>query len=359
VTRQEITSSAIPDPGSAREAEHISPLVSVITPTYNHEEFIEACVRSVQAQSYRRWELIVVDDGSSDSTARIVKQLCHEDDRIRLIRHQYNLGPGRLAETYNQALAESKGDLIGVLEGDDSWVPEKLAEQVPVFRDEHVVLCYGDYDEVTADGRLITRHDHRDAIAPDRSGARDNLEFFSTLRSLGSNTVLVRRRDLLLSGGFCSRGLPLVDYPTWLKLAPTGDFVRIPRVCGMWRRHSRSIYYAHEYATLQQLKDHFLRYLTEAREQLLRSGLTPHDIEHLADNAEKAFRKRQRSRPYYEGKYYLLMEQRSKAILPFGRALIAPGTSLRHRMGALVGMFAVLTSPRLVSSLSRIARSSR
>ncbi len=80
------------------------PLISIITPTYNHENFIGECIESVLAQTYPHWEQIIIDDGSTDRTGEIVAQ--YNDERIKYIR-QDNIGIWRLRETYNRA----SGDL--------------------------------------------------------------------------------------------------------------------------------------------------------------------------------------------------------------------------------------------------------
>jgi glycosyltransferase involved in cell wall biosynthesis len=336
-----------------------APLVSVITPTFRHEAFIESCLRSVLAQTYPTWELIAVDDASPDRTVEIVAQLAAGDDRIRLVRHHSNSGVARLSDTYNEALAQCRGQLVAVLEGDDAWAPAKLALQVPVFQDDRVVLSYGDYDQVTTDGVLIGRHGVLDAVGPLRSDLRQNLQFFSTLRSFGSNTVMARMDALLQIGGFRSGGLPLVDYPTWLGLVPTGDFVRIPSVLGSWRRHPGSVYYASEHRTIDGLEQYFLSYLQVEREMLLGLGVGSAELAGLARNAVVAAQKRRSSKSYYEGKYHLLFGERLKAIGPFCRAIVDPGTAPRHRLGALAGMLAAATSPRLVPYLGRLTRAIR
>jgi hypothetical protein len=275
------------------------------------------------------------------------------------MRHESNYGAARLSETYNEALAQCRGELIAVLEGDDEWAPEKLAEQVPVFEDTRVVLCYSDYDEVTTEGLLIARHGVSAAAALARSGIKENLRFFSGLKSFGANTVIVRHRDLLGIGGFVDAGLQLVDFPTWLRLALRGDFVRVPSVLGSWRRHPDSVYWATQYTTLGMLEQHFLNFLRRERAQLLALGLSIAELESLVLNPARALEEKQRSRQYFEGKYQLLMGRRLKAIRPLSRALIAPGTSLRHRLGALAGMVAAATSPRLMLSLNRMVQDSR
>jgi glycosyltransferase involved in cell wall biosynthesis len=334
----------------------LRPVVSIITPTFRHQQFIDRCVRSVLAQTYGSWELIVIDDASPDNTAGIVEGFTAQDRRIHLIRHTSNSGAARLSETYNEGLRHCQGKLIAILEGDDEWTPEKLARQVSMFDDNRVVLCYSDYDEITADGILITRHGLSDAPGVGRSGLPENLRFFSALKSFGANTVMVRHQDLLSIGGFVHSGLPFVDYPTWLRLVTRGDFVRLPAVLGSWRRHGDSVYWANEYATLELLAEHFLSYLSRERGNLLGHGIAGKELEALALNAHSALTERKRGRLYFEGKYHLLLGQRTKAIGRFVHALVAPGVAPRHRLGALVGMAAAATSPRLILALSRMAQ---
>ncbi len=104
-----------------------NPLVSIITPTYNHEKFIGTCIESVLKQTYQNWEMIIIDDGSTDKTGVVVAK--YDDDRIKYVK-QENLGIWKLSETYNKALDMSMGDLVAILEGDDAWPNFKLEEQV-------------------------------------------------------------------------------------------------------------------------------------------------------------------------------------------------------------------------------------
>jgi glycosyltransferase involved in cell wall biosynthesis len=87
-------------------------LVTVITPTYNHEQYIRACIESVLSQTYPKWEQVIVDDGSTDKTPEIIGS--YKDKRIRYVR-QENVGIFRLPETYNRALAAARGELIAML----------------------------------------------------------------------------------------------------------------------------------------------------------------------------------------------------------------------------------------------------
>lgn len=119
-------------------------LVSIITPVYNAELYIEKTIKSVISQTYSNWELIIVDDCSTDNTMKIVEKYCKIDDRIKLIRHQQNQG---VAITRNTALAEAKGQYIAFLDGDDMWLPKKLEKQLSFMENNDYVFTYTAYQK--------------------------------------------------------------------------------------------------------------------------------------------------------------------------------------------------------------------
>ena len=101
-------------------------LVSIIMPSYNTAQYITASIASVQKQTYTNWELIIVDDCSTDNTDEVVKPLL-TDTRIRYLKNEVNSGA---AVSRNRALREAKGKWIAFLDSDDLWVPEKLEKQI-------------------------------------------------------------------------------------------------------------------------------------------------------------------------------------------------------------------------------------
>ena len=124
-------------------------LVSVVIPAYNREKVIEAAVRSVQSQTYRDYEIVVVDDASSDSTPGILKRLTQEDARIKYLRHPANLGA---QAARNTGIRASEGRWIAFLDSDDRWFPESLKTRLglalqtrkEVVHSECLVLTTGD-----------------------------------------------------------------------------------------------------------------------------------------------------------------------------------------------------------------------
>jgi teichuronic acid biosynthesis glycosyltransferase TuaG len=116
-------------------------LVSVVMPARNALPYIEESIRSVQAQTWEQWELICVDDGSTDGTGELVARLAAEDPRIRPVRREAPGGPG---PARNTAIALARGRWLAFLDSDDLWAPEKLALQLAFMRERGAALsCHG------------------------------------------------------------------------------------------------------------------------------------------------------------------------------------------------------------------------
>lgn len=225
-----------------------APLVSILTPTYNHEPYIAACIESVLAQTESDWEQIIIDDGSTDKTAVVVQRF--SDPRIRFCR-QANRGIEALAHTYNDVLGLAQGEIIAILEGDDSWPADKLSTLVPRFSEKTVVLAYGAARDCDAAGRLNSRlsrsvRRRRDLAKsilfndPVGSATRYMLRA-DGLDLIPECTVLIRRSALEAIGGFqYVPGLCTTSFPTFLRLSLVGQFYYNPAVMGNRRRHISS-----------------------------------------------------------------------------------------------------------------------
>ncbi len=123
----------------------ISNLVSIIMPSYNCGQYIEDTIRSVQAQKYQNWEIIFMDDCSTDDTIRRVSKLREQDSRIILLQNQVNSGA---AVSRNNALKEAKGRWIAFLDSDDLWEPTKLEKQIKFMEDNGYSFSYTGYQEI-------------------------------------------------------------------------------------------------------------------------------------------------------------------------------------------------------------------
>lgn len=120
-------------------------MVSIIMPSYNCARYIEASIRSVQAQTYKEWELLVVDDCNTDGSYEKVLAMQHDDPRIRVLRQERRQGA---ATARNRALREARGRWIAFLDSDDQWEPEKLERQIAFMLEHGYAFSYTSYQEM-------------------------------------------------------------------------------------------------------------------------------------------------------------------------------------------------------------------
>lgn len=119
-------------------------LVSIITPCYNGEKYVSQTIESVLAQTYTKWEMIIVDDGSSDNSAKIIQEYCKKDSRIKLIQ-QPN---GGSAKARNHGIREANGQYIALLDSDDLWEKNFLDEQIKFMQEKNTVCVYSSYKRI-------------------------------------------------------------------------------------------------------------------------------------------------------------------------------------------------------------------
>ncbi|MFC5299822.1 glycosyltransferase family 2 protein [Azospira restricta] len=182
-------------------------LVSVITPAYKAEKTIAETIRSVQAQTYPDWEMLVVDDGSPDGTAGVVAQFALEDPRVRLIR-QANAGPAMARQA---ALEQARGRYVAFLDSDDLWLPEKLARQLEFMSQYQAAISYTSFRRIRADGS--------------GAGHRIRIPARLTYRQLLGNTALATSTVLIdraLTGDFQMTKTYYDDFVLWLEILKRG-----------------------------------------------------------------------------------------------------------------------------------------
>jgi glycosyltransferase involved in cell wall biosynthesis len=130
-------------------------LVSIITPAYNCEKYIRETIESVLNQSYINWEIIIVNDYSTDNTLDIIRKFAALDDRIKYITNKKNLGA---ASSRNVATKAAKGDYIAFLDSDDIWYPKKLEKQISDMKEHKILLSYSAYEVIDAAGEITASH---------------------------------------------------------------------------------------------------------------------------------------------------------------------------------------------------------
>ena len=208
--------------------------VSVIIPSYCHEEFVESAVRSVWEQSYQNIELLVIDDGSKDRSPQILQELEKESPIEMRVILKENEG---LSRTLNLGLREAKGCYIAVLASDDFYHPQKIENQVEFMKANPAhKMCYGRIREVS-----------NDEISDSESLAKNRNTFDALLLGnfIPAVTVMAVREVLLDLGGFDEDSY-IEDWDMWLRLSSRYSFGFLPKTLAYYRRHETNASSNHE-----------------------------------------------------------------------------------------------------------------
>lgn len=129
----------------------MSSLVSIITPSFNSEKYISQAVQSVVFQTHENWELLLVDDCSSDSTFSIISNFALQDTRIKVFKLDRNSGAG---VARNFAIQQAQGNYIAFLDADDLWKPEKLEKQISFMQTQNIPFTFSFYETINEAGNL-------------------------------------------------------------------------------------------------------------------------------------------------------------------------------------------------------------
>ena len=127
-------------------------MVSIVMPAYNAQDYIQEAIQSVLQQTYTEWELLVIDDASSDRTAEIVNQLVRKDRRVHYIKNKANIGA---AESRNRGVELAKGQWIAFLDSDDCWHPDKLKRQLDLAEKHRAEFVFSGSAFMNKDGRRL------------------------------------------------------------------------------------------------------------------------------------------------------------------------------------------------------------
>jgi len=206
------------------------PAVSILMPVRNEERFLPAALRSLSAQSFEDWELVAVDDGSTDGTAGILAQAAQRDPRVRVL----TCGKG-LVPALNQGLAQCRAPLVARMDGDDVSHPERLAAQVAYL------ATHAGVGLVACSFRHFPRH----RIGTGMAGYEKWQNLLSTHEAIVSDlfvespfvhpSVMFRRSAVEGVDGYRDMGWP-EDYDLWLRLAAAQTrFARLPETLFFWR----------------------------------------------------------------------------------------------------------------------------
>ena len=191
-----------------------SPTVSVIIPTYNRAHLLGRAVQSVLNQSYQDFEIIVVDDGSTDDTEEVIKEFQEQDKRIRYIRHEKNKGGSAARDT---GIKAARGEYIAFQDSDDEWFLEKLEKQMKAFENTtpEVGVVYTDMQRINEDGEIEYWHSptvtHGKIINP------KTLDY--QVANIGIQSALIKKECLNKVGLFDEKFPRFIDLELFIRLS--------------------------------------------------------------------------------------------------------------------------------------------
>lgn len=210
-----------------------NPTVSIIVPMYNAEKFVAQTIQSVIGQTYSSWELLLIDDGSTDKTHDVIQQYL-SDDRIRYV-HKTNGGQG---SARNRGIALAKGEYLAFIDADDIWDASKLESQVTILREKKAALVFCKLRWIDARGVSL----------PKNVGSGSGFyEGFSSLFllvagniSIPNSSVVVKKEWVMQVGQFSEseQAQNIEDYHLWIRLLSAGAvFYGMDVVLGSYRKH--------------------------------------------------------------------------------------------------------------------------
>lgn len=205
-------------------------LVSIITPSYNTAKFIKETIESVRAQTYKNWEMIIVDDCSNDDSTSIIKSLIDtfNDHRIKLFINERNSGA---ALSRNRALRLSKGRWIAFLDSDDLWEPEKLEKQIKFMENNKYYFSYTNYIEIDEESKAMGLE-----VTGPKKVTKHNIYNYCWMGCLtvmyDSNKIgLIQIKDLKKNN----------DYALWLKVSEKANCYLLNDNLARYRKRNGSI----------------------------------------------------------------------------------------------------------------------
>lgn len=184
-------------------------LVSIITPAYNGKRFIRETIESVIAQTHTHWEMLIVDDCSTDGTRELVADIARGEPRVRLVKHEHNQGP---AVARNTALAAARSQKVAFLDSDDVWLPQKLELQLRFMKDSGAAFSYTGFRRMDENGRQL--------------GQMRPLPAAMTYRDYLKNTAIVTSTALIDRERTGDFRMPLTkcdDFAAWLLVLRRGQ----------------------------------------------------------------------------------------------------------------------------------------
>lgn len=222
------------------------PRVSIVMPVYNCEKYLAEALASLLVQTYEDIEIVVINDGSTDSSKSILLRFAKLDPRIRII-NQKNSG---IVNALNRGIKESSGEYIARMDGDDTSFPNRIKEQVEILdANPESVLVAGNYEVMDEHSQTM----YRERIAPDNEFIQ---RAFYLRNVVAHGSVMFRKSATKLVGDYSDKYGPTEDMELWMRMLDSGQFTATGTSIYRWRVNSQGITSQNNAESIKQAKLH-------------------------------------------------------------------------------------------------------
>lgn len=215
-------------------------LVSIITPVYQSERFIERTILSVLAQSYQNWEMILIDDCSHDKSAEIIQKFVEKDKRIKYLRLETNSGA---AVARNKAIEMAQGEYLAFLDSDDLWEPSKLEKQLEFMKEKNSNFSFTRIKIIDSNNNTI-----KETIP---IPLKVDYNYLLKRTVIATSTVIINRHNITNFSMPLRRGGQ--DYATWLQLLRNIDYAYGLNECLTLYRVSSHSLSSNKFSSIRQV----------------------------------------------------------------------------------------------------------
>ena len=227
--------------------------ISVVTASYNYQDYIKEAVQSVLDQTYKDWELIIVDDCSTDNSVEVIKSF--KDERIKLFINEKNLG---LKETVKRGIENATGEWVVFLESDDILTPDYIEKKVEIAKKyTDINLIFNDCEFFGDENKV---RDFNIALGKTRAVLRRKTypnkmfyNFYLSNKIFTFSSVMAKREDLMKMS-FNPPMDCLLDWWLWVQMSYAGKFYYLPETLTKWRLHTDSYIYKSNHYSPEQLQ---------------------------------------------------------------------------------------------------------